>query len=345
MTVEGKIRVAQWATGSVGLNTMRAIIQHPAMELVAVKVYSPAKAGKDAGELCHLDHVGVTASYSIDDIISARPHCVVYTPESTSIDDVCRLLESGINIVSTRSDFFHPGMMDQSAREAVEAACERGSASIHSTGSSPGFITEALPIVFTSLARRLDFLGIEEYADCLAGCSEEMLVDLMGFGDTPEAFARRQNSEHRSFEYSLGLLADGFGTPIERFETTTEGAVCTKPVKLHRSTIPAGTIGAMRVAVTGFRHGKPYMRFRSNWYVTRDIDPDWELQIDGWRVTIEGDAPVEMNIRLPMPTETNLIASARYTAHRPVNAIPCVVAARPGIVTTLDLPQVIARLG
>lgn len=30
-----------------------------------------------------------------------------------------------------------------------------------------------------------------------------------------------------------------------------------------------------------------------------------------------------------------------YTAHRPVNAIPAVVAALPGIRTTLDLPQII----
>ena len=344
MNGEDKIRVAQWATGSVGVNAMRAVIQHPGMELVAVKVYSSAKEGKDAGELCHLDPTGVKATRSIDDIVAAQPHCIIYTPESTDTGDVCRLLENGINIVTTRSDFFNPAMMDESTREAVEAACHKGNVSIHSTGSSPGFITEALPIVFTSLARRLDFLGIEEYADCLAGCSEEMLVDLMGFGDTPEAFARRRNSEHKSFEYSLGLLADGLGTPIDHFETTTEGALCTKPVKLHQSTIDAGTIGAMRVGVTGFRHGKPYMRFRSNWYVTRDIDADWELQIDGWRVSIEGDAPVEMNIRLPMPTESNLIASARYTAHRPVNAIPHVISARPGIVTTLDLPQVIARL-
>jgi 4-hydroxy-tetrahydrodipicolinate reductase len=37
--------------------------------------------------------------------------------------------------------------------------------------------------------------------------------------------------------------------------------------------------------------------------------------------------------------------SPGYTAHRAVNAVAPVCAAPPGIRTTLDLPQVIARLG
>ena len=49
------------------------------------------------------------------------------------------------NIVTTRGEFHHPASMDPAVRERVEAACAQGGTSIHSTGSSPGFITEALP--------------------------------------------------------------------------------------------------------------------------------------------------------------------------------------------------------
>jgi 4-hydroxy-tetrahydrodipicolinate reductase len=34
-----------------------------------------------------------------------------------------------------------------------------------------------------------------------------------------------------------------------------------------------------------------------------------------------------------------------YTANRAVNAVPYVCAAAPGIHTTADLPQIVARLG
>lgn len=337
------LRVVQWATGTVGAFALRAIIDHPDLELVGVRVYSPAKVGKDAGDLCGYPQTGIVATSDIEAILAAKPDCVVYMPESTDLADVCRLLESGVNVVTTRIEFFNPGMIDPEIRDAIEAACDKGQSSVHASGSSPGFITEALPLVLLSLSRRFDFLGIEEYADCLAGCSEEMLTELMGFGETPETFARRHCPEHIVFEYSLGLLAEAVGMPVDHFETTVEPAYCKTDVPVHKSTIAAGTVGAMRVSITGSRQGKPLLRFRSNWFVTMDIEPAWDLRSDGWKVSVEGDTPINMTIDLPMPMEETMRASGRYTAHRPINAVPAVCAARPGIITTADLGQVIAR--
>ena len=43
-------RVIQFATGNVGTLALRAIIEHPDLELVGLWVHSPDKAGRDAGE-------------------------------------------------------------------------------------------------------------------------------------------------------------------------------------------------------------------------------------------------------------------------------------------------------
>lgn len=344
-SIEKRLRVVQWATGTVGACAMRAVISHPQMELVGVRVYSEAKDGKDAGELCGLPPTGVKATRDIDAILALKPDCVLYMPESTDVDDVCRLLESGANISSTRAEFFNPKKMDPALRERIEAACRKGGISIHSSGSSPGFITEALPIVLTSLTRRLDVLLIDEFANCIDGCSEEMLLNIMGFGETPEVFAKRQHADRdRVFEDSLSGLADALGIPIEHFELTGEIALTRQPTKLHKTTIAAGTIGGQRTVITGLRDGKPLLRFRSNWFVTTDLEPHWDLRPDGWRVLMEGDTPFDISIGFPIPPEERQFVLPGLTAHRPVNAIPYICAARPGVVTTADLPQVIARL-
>lgn len=75
-------------------------------------------------------------------------------------------------------------------RAAVEDACHRGNTSIHSTGSSPGFITEAIPLVLTSIQRRLDHITIDEYADLSSRNSPELLFDIMGFGQAPGTSAK-----------------------------------------------------------------------------------------------------------------------------------------------------------
>ena len=55
-------RVIQHSTGNVGTHALRAVIEHPDLELVGLWVHSPDKVGRDAGELCGLPPVGVVAT-------------------------------------------------------------------------------------------------------------------------------------------------------------------------------------------------------------------------------------------------------------------------------------------
>jgi 2,4-diaminopentanoate dehydrogenase len=54
-------RVVQWATGNIGTRALRSVIEHPTLDLAGVYVHSPGEAGRDAGELCGLDPLGVVA--------------------------------------------------------------------------------------------------------------------------------------------------------------------------------------------------------------------------------------------------------------------------------------------
>jgi 2,4-diaminopentanoate dehydrogenase len=181
-------RVVQWATGNIGTKALREVIAHPDMDLVGVYVHSPAKAGRDAGELCGIDAVGVAATNDVEEIVALGADCVLYMPQGCDFDIVCRLLESGANIVTTRGEFHRPASLDPALLERIEKACAAGGTSIHSTGSSPGFITEALPVVVTSIQRRLDALAIDEFADLSKRNSPELLFDLMGYGKDPTKF-------------------------------------------------------------------------------------------------------------------------------------------------------------
>ncbi|MGH9096851.1 MAG: dihydrodipicolinate reductase, partial [Acidimicrobiales bacterium] len=105
-------RVVQWATGNIGARSLRGVIEHPGMSLAGLYVYSPDKASRDAGELCGLDPTGVVATTEIDEIIGLGADCVLYMPRAGDIDEVCRLLASGANMVTTRGEFHHPAGMD-----------------------------------------------------------------------------------------------------------------------------------------------------------------------------------------------------------------------------------------
>ena len=57
-----KYKVVQWATGGMGNNCLRAVIDHPAMELVGVYVHGADKAGKDAGAVARREPTGYPSS-------------------------------------------------------------------------------------------------------------------------------------------------------------------------------------------------------------------------------------------------------------------------------------------
>ena len=341
----GRYRVIQWATGNIGARALRAVIEHPELELAGLWVSSPAKAGKDAGALAGIGPCGIIATNSVDEMVATEADCVLYMRQGTDIDEVCRLLASGKNIVTTRGDFHHPGSMDAEVRARVEQACREGNSSIYSTGSSPGFVTEALSLPLLSLSRRLDCLTIEEFADMESRNSPELLFQVMGYGVPLGDFDQRKvEYVKHDFAASLAQIAEAIGIQIDEWTGVGENSAARNRVRIAAGTIEAGTVAAQRITISGMRNGKPVLRFRANWYCSRDIEHnDWELRESGWRIRVEGDTPLDVSIVFPVKPEDYAAFTPGLTGHRAVNAVAAVCEAPPGIRTTVDLPQVVAR--
>lgn len=340
------MKVIQWATGNVGTRSLRAVIEHQDMELVGLWVSSPDKVGQDAGHLCGLPATGILATHDVDQLIAVQADAVLYMRQGTDMDELCRLLASGKNIITTRSDFHHPAMMDPANRAQIETACRQGGTSIYSTGSSPGFITEAMILPLLSLQRRLDCLIIDEYADMISRDSPALLFDVMGFGGPLGSFDQRKIDHVRdNFAASLAQIAAAAGIEIDEWTAKGELAAASKRIEIAAGVIEKDMVAAQRITVSALRGGKPIISFRANWYVSKDIDqPDWHLRDSGWRVQVQGDTPLDMGISFPVSREDYPAFTPGLTAHRAVNAVFAVCAAPAGIRTTVDLPQVVAHL-
>ena len=339
-------KVAQWAAGRIGRSAMRAVIRHPAMELVALHVHSESKEGQDAGELCELEAIGVKATRDINAILDAKPDCVLYMPEGYNLDDMCTLLAAGINIVTTRSEFFNRNGMDPEVVQRLDAACATGNSSIHATGSSPGFSSQILPLALSCLSRRIDCLTIDEFADIPASTTPSMITDVMGFGKPcPENLEKELDHSTQGFAQSLTAVAEAWNLTIDDYKLFTEFVPAKTPITLaNGEVIEPGTCAAQRKTIAAYAAGKPVLQLRANWYCAKDVDADWELGDNGWRITVEGDTPMKVDISFPDTTGNFADHMSGLTAHPAVNAVPFVCAAQPGILTNLDLPPIMPRL-
>jgi 4-hydroxy-tetrahydrodipicolinate reductase len=338
-----RYRVVQWATGNIGMRALREVIRHPRLDLAGVLVYDDAKNGVDAGVLCGETPVGIAATTDRAAMYALDVDCVLYMPRMFDVNDVVAFLESGTNVVTTRGELFDGGSaLPDEARARVEDACRRGNTSAYATGSSPGFITDALPFALLSMQRHVDAIEIDEFADLSRRDSAHLLFEQMGYGRAPESFSPNRSSYLlHEFGPALKVLAEVAGRPVDTWSCTGAVATARARTAIVAGVIEAGTVAAQRTTITGTSGGDAVLRFSTNWYCTTDVDPAWELQPTGWRVRVHGDAPFDVALPFPIPLEELGSFTPAYTANRPVNAVPYVCAAAPGILSPTDLPPLL----
>jgi hypothetical protein len=340
-------RVIQWATGNIGQRALAASISHPDLEVVGVRVFGADKVGVDAGELAETGSTtGVRATDDVDALVALDADCVLHMPSRLELDELCRLLASGKNVVSTCSELLHARRaLPEETVARLEAACAEGGVSLFATGSSPGFISDVLPIALLLLERSVDRIVIEEFANMSQRPSPKMIFDVMGYGREPGPVDERR-AHHMRFNFGppLEALAARVGIPIDRVEARTEVAAATHAVTIAAGEIGEGRVAAQRTVVAAMQGDRERLVFQATWYCTDALDHDWDLGDTGWRVTIDGDAPLKIDIGFRTPVDELASVTPGLTAHPAVNAVIPVCEARPGLLTSEDLGVIAPRL-
>ena len=342
------IRVIQWATGSVGKFAIASCRQNEAFELVGCYVHSPEKAGRDAGEIAGVGPMGVIASNDVDEVLAIDADVVHYAPLLVSIDQICRILESGRNLV-TPTGFTTIG--DEGVAARIEAACRKGGVSFHGSGIHPGFSGDRLPLVLSAMSRRIDRVIVYEVIDMSRINESWDMVRMLGF-DMPPETARANPPAllevmSKVFFESIALVAQGLGVEIDRYEKRHEFALAKRDIAIDlelgtkTETIRQGHVAGQSFDYRGIVGDDAVIDFRTRWKMGSDLDPDWPFS-DPWayEIVIEGEPPLRLKFTCGAEDGSD---SAAYgllcTAMNCMNSMPHVVAASPGVKTQLDLPM------
>jgi 4-hydroxy-tetrahydrodipicolinate reductase len=340
-------RVIQWATGNIGQRALAASIRHPDLDVVGVRVYGADKIGVDAGVIAETGATtDVLATDDVDALVALDADCVLHMPSRLDLDELCRLLASGKNVVSTCSELLWARRaLPADQVEQLEKACAEGDVSLFATGSSPGFISDVLPIALLLLERRVDRVVIEEFANMSQRPSPKLIFDVMGYGREPGPVdARRAHHMRFNFGPPLEALAERVGIPVDRVEARTEVAATTRPVTIAAGEIGEGRVAAQRTIVAAMDGDRERLVFQATWYCTTELDHDWELGETGWRVSVDGDAPLKVDIAFAVDTDHLASVTPGLTAHPAVNAVVAVCEAPAGLLTSEDLGVVVPRL-
>jgi hypothetical protein len=348
-----RYRVAQWGTGNVGRLALSAIIDHPELELVGLVVHTPAKAGKDAGELCGRDPVGVVATTDPAEVLALKPDCVSYNAGGDlrpleAVDDICRVLEAGSNVVSTSVvSLLHRRSADPAVVERIEAACAAGGTSCFTSGIDPGFANEVVPMVLTGACERVDFIRVMEILNYASYDQPELLFEMMGFGKPPEHVPPLLIPGVLT---SLGSgplygIAEALGVELDEVREVSDRWNAETDIETKGGLIATGTMAAMRFELQGLVDGEPVVAVG---HVNRMDDaaaPEWPQPVGkgSYRITVDGSPSIKCELEFVGEDGDHNTGGLLVTAMRTLHAIPAVCAAPSGMLGANDVGLVTGR--
>jgi hypothetical protein len=340
------LKVIQWTTGNIGRRSLHAIIGRPDMELVGVYAHGEDKVGKDAAELAGWPTpTGVTATNDIDALLALGADACCYNPLWPNIDELVALLSSGVNVCSSAA-WITGGKQTPEDRERILTACETGKSTIFGNGAHPG-MTNMVGMVLSGSCERVDEIRITESVDCSTYESADT-QSAMGFGQDPETpgLAESVRRESEVFAESAAMMADAIGAHLDKLTFDVQFTAATGDTDLGFMKIPAGTVGSVLGYHRGWVGDKNVVSVGFNWTMGDHVTPPKPLE-HGHVIQVFGLPNMRTVLHCLPPKDWKepgfMGLGMIYTAMPVTNAVPLVVAAKPGIVTLADLPPVTGR--
>ncbi|WP_417450317.1 hypothetical protein [Kordiimonas sp.] len=342
-------RVIQWATGAMGKTCLRAVIDHPDLELVGLYVYNAKKAGVDAGDIAHREKTGVLATRDIDDILALEADVVIFAPmlqpPYISHDaTIMQLLASGKNVISINGQSYPVHWGGEHAGK-FDTACKSGSSTLLGGGLNPGFIVERIAAAATGICTRLDRVKVQEIVHCQAMRSPAYVFDMLGFG----ADAGSIDPNNRGWapaELLNGLYSEvvaGFvarlGQKLDRVETAHRMLPASKDIEIAAGQIRAGTVSHTQWCWHGIVGGQRLFTLQIDWIMeTAHLEnPNQPI----WQVSVSGDPMVDIRIDLDRREGDSFKTSPEQygVAGSVLNSIPALVNAPPGLMLMPSAPS------
>jgi len=363
-------KIIEWGPGFIGTRALRYISKHPMLELVGVKCFSDAKDGVDAGTLAGLPEMGVTATKHEAALLAVDADCVLFTCGDTSmqnpapgtlgyefIEAMCRILESGKNVVSTTPmQMCYPPAMGELGQQLIDklnASCEKGNSTVYFVGVEPGFMLDPLATMLSSMS--LDITAIRAYELVDWGPYDNLAtLTALGIGCWPDEPSR---------PFVLEVFKQVWSTTIVEIADTMnlkldEIAIWDRPVLAEETfiapgglEIKKGTVAVAHWALEGIIDGVPRVAIEHVNRMRTDFAPDLPSVSPGGGYRIEIDSnelPLSVDFHIGRSSgrsETfSSFDNAMYgTVARAINSIDMVVKATPGYKSREDLPTVVGR--
>ena len=151
----------------------------------------------------------------------------------------------------------------------------------------------------------------------------------------------------QAFGDAVETIAAMFHFPLDDVRCEVSFAHATEDLDVPGRDVKQGTVAGIMAKWLGIANGLPVIDATVQWSVGDELSPPWDIAM-AYLIDVEGTPNINMRVEvlpdLTLPEEELMTIGFMFPANPVVNAIPAVVAARPGIVTYADLQPVTSKM-
>jgi 4-hydroxy-tetrahydrodipicolinate reductase len=316
--------------GPLGQKIVRYAVERGCFNIVGAVDTDPDKAGKDLGELCGIDPLGVTVCGNLDEAIAGKPAEVALLTTISSIvsleSQIRELAEAKLNIVSTCEELSYPWSTNPEAAGRIDEICRADGIVCLGTGVNPGYLMDFLPTVLTGLCQNVEKVEVWRVQD--ASVRRIPFQQKIGAGLTLEEFEARKNDgslRHVGLPESVSFIADRLGWKLDRNEETLEPVIAETQIDSGYKPISKGMARGVHQVGKGFVGDREVITLNFRAAVGEPESYD--------QVHINGEPAIKSRIAGGVNGD---IATCAIT----LNAVRSVLQATPGLKTMGDVPLV-----
>ena len=153
------IKVVEWGTGEMGQGLLGFILDRPKdIELVGCIVTNPAKDGKTVGELLG-QPCDVVMTTDFEKVLAQKPDVVCINTQSNLREITSQVepaVKAGADVICIAEKLAYPWACDPEWAERFDVLAKEHDVSILGTGINPGFMLDALIVMWSSICLRID---------------------------------------------------------------------------------------------------------------------------------------------------------------------------------------------
>jgi 4-hydroxy-tetrahydrodipicolinate reductase len=324
------INTVQVGIGPIGQKMVKYAVERGCFNIVGAVDPDPDKAGKELGELCGINPLGITVSSNLDEAIRGRqPEVAIVTTVSSVVafeSQIVELAKAKFHIVSTCEELFYPWNTQPELSKRIDEICRKNGVVCLGTGVNPGYLMDFLPTVLTGPCQNVKKVEVWRVQD--ASVRRIPFQQKIGAGLTLEEFEIKSKSgtlRHVGLPESVDFIANRLGWKLERNIETLEPVIAEKDIDSGYKPISEGMACGVHQVGKGIIDDKEVIVL--NFKAAVGEPESYE------QVHIDGEPAIRSKI-------TGGVNGDTATCAITLNAVRSVLAASPGLKTMSDIPPV-----